>query len=63
MTQEFSAIIECDECGSSTEYLLSGFSNAREELIMLAERSGWECDGEDLCANCVTSREWDEEEV
>lgn len=55
---EYSATITCDECGDSQDYTLTGDSKASDELIMLAERSGWECDGEDLCANCVTAREW-----
>ncbi len=61
MTRDFTATITCDECGSSKEFDLTGFLTVETELIALAERSGWEVDAEDLCANCVSVREWEED--
>ena len=60
---EFSAIITCDDCGDSQDFILTGESKGRDELIMRAERAGWTCDGEDLCANCAAIREWDSDDL
>lgn len=60
MTTEFSSIITCDECGDSQDFTLTGEYRGRGELVDLAERSGWDCDGQDLCANCVSVAEWQE---
>ena len=59
---DFSATITCDRCGSSQTFDLVGINTIRTELIAAAERSAWECDGEDLCANCVSIGEWEAED-
>ena len=59
--QEFNASITCDKCSISRDFTLTGFSKASDELIMLAERTGWDCDGEDLCAKCQAACEDDSE--
>jgi hypothetical protein len=62
MARDFSATIICDECGDSQEFILTGDRKGFDELLDLAERSGWECDADDLCANCVSCREFEEDD-